>query len=221
MRRRLEASKGGLTLYIQGATGDLNPRLNVGNDFENVEILGQEAFEAINEILGNLKPIHIDRLIHDKADVFIPLLGTEGQDKPSKQYRQIARTIGLPPFVADLALDFLYPWRTHLKKIEGSWAFPIQENLLDLGGIKMVSMGMEVFNQIGVKARDLFPGEAVIFSSLTNSCYGYLPTEIEYDLGGYEIEQSWQIYRMPGPMPAHADRLALEGLARLGAVAES
>ena len=41
MRRRLEEADGGLTLYLQGATGDLNPKLNVENDFENTKKIGQ------------------------------------------------------------------------------------------------------------------------------------------------------------------------------------
>jgi len=215
MRRRLEEADGGLTLYLQGATGDLNPKLNVENDFENTKKIGQEAFEAIVEILTRMQALQADRLIHLRSDVMIPLQGTEGTARPGKKYRQVAKTIGLPAFLADFALDFLYPWRTRLEQFEGAWAFPIQENLLDLGGLVLSSMGMEVFNQIGQQARNLFEGKAALFGSLVNSCYGYLPTQEEYELGGYEVDMSWQIYRMPGPLPANADQLALEGLKEL------
>jgi len=215
MRRRLEEADGGLTLYLQGATGDLNPKLNVENDFENTKKIGQEAFEAIVEILTRMQALQADRLIHLRSDVMIPLQGTEGTARSGKKYRQVAKTIGLPAFLADFALDFLYPWHTRLEQFEGARAFPIQENLLDLGGLVLSSMGMEVFNQIGQQARNLFDGKAALFGSLVNSCYGYLPTQEEYELGGYEVDMSWQIYRMPGPLPANADQLALEGLKEL------
>ncbi|HOM66600.1 MAG TPA: hypothetical protein PLA02_06950 [Brevefilum fermentans] len=215
MRRQLEDASGGLTVYIQGATGDLNPKLNVGNDFENISRLGGEAYGSISEILTRLQYIQVDRLTHLRSDVMIPLQGTEGMKKPAKTYREVAKTVGLPPFLADIALEFLYPWKTRLELYQGAWAFPIQENLLDLGGLVLMSMGMEVFNQIGQEARCFFEGKAAVFGSLVNSCYGYLPTRAEYELGGYEVDMSWKIYRMPGPMPANADQLALEGLERL------
>ena len=72
MRRLLEEADGGLTLYLQGATGDLNPKLNVENDFENTKKIGQEAFEAIVEILTRMQALQACLLYtSDAADDLI------------------------------------------------------------------------------------------------------------------------------------------------------
>jgi hypothetical protein len=215
MRRRLEANHDGLTLFIQGATGDLNPQLNVGTDFQNVAQIGEKAFQSVQSILTAMTPLPVSGLRHERQNLWIPLQATYEGGNPPKTYRNIAKTIGLPKFLADPALDFLYPWRTPLAPQQGHWAFPIQANLLDLGGFVMATLGMEVFTEIGLAVRGSIPAKAVMFSSLTNSCYGYLPTEKEHALGGYEIDMSWRIYRMPGPLPPDADRMAVEGLTAL------
>jgi hypothetical protein len=215
MRRRLEEGGDGLTLYIQGATGDLNPQMNVGTEFEHVAKIGEKAYQAAAEICKVLEPIEISRVRHHRKDVWIPLQASAESPRPPKTYRDVAGMINLPRFLADAALDYLYPWRTPLKPYQGNWAFPIQENLVDLGGFMLASMGMEVFTEIGMAARQALPARAVMFASITNSCYGYLPTEAEYHLGGYEVDMSWRIYRMPGPLPSDADRIALDALMAL------
>ncbi len=212
MRRSLEANHDGLNLYIQGATGDLNPQMNVGTDFENVVAIGNKACQAVVGILTDLQPIEISDIRHSRKNVWIPLQAPVETARPPKTYRDVSKMIGLPRFLADLALDYLYPWRTPLQPREGAWAFPIQENLFDLGGFMLASMGMEVFTEIGMTVRQKLPADAVMFASICNSCYGYLPTEAEYQLGGYEVDMSWRIYRMPGPLPPNADQLAVDGL---------
>ncbi len=215
MRHQVESEFGGFTLFIQGAAGDLNPRINVGNDFVHLKTIGCMAYESVKIVMGSLKPLALDSIRHDRNRIWIPLLAEAKTAHPPKTYRQIARTVGLPPFLADSVLNYLYPWRTPLEKHEGSWAFPIQANFLCLGEFALAALGMEVFTQIGMRIREKINKTGVMFASLTNSCYGYLPTETEYDRGGYEIESSWKIYRMPGPMPADADQRAAAGLLAL------
>jgi len=212
MRQRVEEQFGGLTLYIQGATGDLNPKINVGDDFENVARIGAQAAEAVAEILSRgLVDLPVTKLQLRRQYRWIPLQADAKTEKPPKAYREIAKTIGLPAFLADPALDFLYPWRTRIESREGKWSFPIQLNVLDFGDFKLGTMGMEVFTEIGMAVRDQFTASGKMFASLVNSCYGYLPTREEYALGGYET-MSWQIYRMPGPLPPDADQMAVDGL---------
>lgn len=216
MRRRLEKASGGMTLYLQGATGDLNPKENVGSDFEKVAQIGEEAFLSVQEVLSKrLNSLELTQLRYHRKDLWIPLESQAVGNRPPTAYRDVAKTLGLPRFLADPILDFLYPWRTPIESRGGKWAFPIQENLLHLGDFVMGTMGMEVFTEIGLRFREAMPDRAVMFASLTNSCYGYLPTEREHYLGGYEVEMSWQIYRMPAPLPAHAAKLALDGLSSL------
>ena len=215
MRQRVEEQFGGLTLYIQGATGDLNPKINVGDDFENVARIGAQAAESVAEILSSgLVGLPVTKLQLRRQDRWIPLQADAKTEKPPKGYREIAKTIGLPAFLADPVLDFLYPWRTRIESREGKWSFPIQLNLLDFGDCKLGTMGMEVFTEIGMAFRDQFTASGKMFASLVNSCYGYLPTREEYALGGYET-MSWQIYRMPGPLPPDADQMAVEALIEL------
>ena len=215
MRRQVEEQFGGLTLYIQGATGDLNPKINVGDAFENVAQIGGEAAASVAQILSEtMSAIPVRELHLRRQDHWIPLQAPGQTTTPPKTYREVAKTIGLPSFLADTILDFLYPWRTRLERKEGTWSFPIQLNLLDLGGFKLGAMGMEVFTAIGMAVREKLDAPGKMFASLVNSCYGYLPTREEFELGGYETT-SWQIYRMPGPLPPDADQMAVDALMAL------
>jgi len=209
MRRRTEEVTGAPTLFIQGATADLNPDHDWGpGDSQAVEALGKKVAQAALAAMADLVPVESGPITHYQEAVWIPLETTAASDQPPTTYRKVlSKTAGLPSFLVDPVLNYRYPWATQVEARQGHWAIPMSLTLIQLGKLLWVGYGAEVFNQIGTQIKDISPTEHTIFSSMTNGCIGYLPTAEEHPLGGYEIDLSPFFYRLPGRLDPSAAKI--------------
>jgi len=51
------------------------------------------------------------------------------------------------------------------------------------------------------------PASITLFAGYSNGCIGYLPTPAAHALGGYEVEMSPYLCRMPGLLDPGSDML--------------
>jgi hypothetical protein len=84
-----------------------------------------------------------------------------------------------------------------------------------LGELNMVTMGAEVFTEIGLQVKAQSPRRHTLFGSLTDGCIGYLTTASAHDEGGYEVNVAPFAYRYPGRLSAQCEALSLEKVRRL------
>ena len=83
---------------------------------------------------------------------------------------------------------------------------------LQIGEMVWISLGAEVFNQIGINIKSITNSPFPFFSSVTNGSIGYLPTKAEHALGGYEVDISPYFYRYPGRLQDQAERITIEDI---------
>lgn len=211
MRMRIEKATGTPSLFIQGAAADLNPDHEWGeNDFDAVERFGHSAAADVLSGFAGLEPVEAAPILFRELDVWLPLEANAESTKPPKTYRKIlSKTAGLPDLLVDTILNIRYPWKTRIEAREGSWAIPLRLSVLMLGDVTWVGLGAEVFTEIGLRIKELSGSPYAFFSSLTNGCIGYLPTEKEYPLGGYEVDLAPYFYRLPGRLQADSEQKVL------------
>lgn len=89
-----------------------------------------------------------------------------------------------------------------------------------VGEAAILSSPAEVFCEIGsdVRAATRRP---LIFSSITNGYFGYVPTVCAYAQGGYEVEMSWQGAGLPARVREDTHRKFREGMLKALAAAEA
>ena len=98
MRREVQAATGGACLFLQGATGNLNPNHEWGDqDFEAVERLGREVGRAVLERCDSgLEPIAATPLASARREVALPVI-----ERPQESYRETAAKILRVPSFED------------------------------------------------------------------------------------------------------------------------
>ncbi len=150
MRPRVERALGGLTLFLQGAAGDLNPNheWGEGDPWEAVQSLGERvADQVIAAYRGGLSPLAGVPLRLDRQEVWLPLEGRAITPTPLPAYRRVlTKVAGLPyalRFVVDILLEHRYPWRSRVEAQEGVWHVPLRVNGVRVGDLGLVTFAAE------------------------------------------------------------------------------
>lgn len=201
VRREVEAATGGHCLFIQGATGNLNPSHEWGDDdLEVMEQFGRHVAGRVLGLVADLQPLAATPLQAQAESVWLPIVPQMQPDGVHPYtYRQVlAREAKLPRIVVDPVLNARYPWKTTLEQRDGQWYTPMEIQAFRLGNWALVAHAAETFNEIGAAIKDSSPVPITLFAGYSNGCIGYLPTAEAHALGGYEVETAPYFYRMPG-----------------------
>jgi neutral ceramidase len=214
MRNVLEKETGIPSMFIQGATADLNP--NPSDDWdasEAVENLGIRVAEQVFVGLDHLTSFLEVPLNFHKTNIWIPLEAEANTPFPPDIYKKrLQDKIPVPIFLIDPLLNARYPWKSRVEKRGDYWSVPMAAGFLQIGEMVWISLGAEVFNQIGINIKSITNSPFPFFSSVTNGSIGYLPTKAEHALGGYEVDISPYFYRYPGRLQDQAERITIEDI---------
>jgi len=217
MRQKVEAELGGLSLFLQGATADINPDMywEDSHAFEMVEEQGWQVAEAVSAAVHSESHKLIDTpLIVERTEIWLPTESKVTSDLPPQNYRKaLLSKANMPSFMSmftDRMLDKLYPWKSIIKDKGGFWSVPMRINLLRIGDLAIVTFAAETFTKIGMKVKAASPAAYTLFASISDGCISYLPTAESHHQGGYEVEIAPLAYRYPGKLQASCENLALE-----------
>lgn len=223
MRQKVEAELGGLVLYLQGATGNLNPDMywKDARAFHMMQEEGERVAVQVITILQQgmetLKPLPLQV---NRTEVWLPLEVLAMTPQPPKvNYRlPLLRKKGYPGwmgFWVDHLLDKRYPWRPRVEARDGLWSVPMRINVVRLGELALVTFAAEVFTEIGLQVKAQSPAPYTLFASLTDGCISYLPTAVAHIEGGYEVDEAPLYYRYPGRLSMQCERISLEETRRM------
>ncbi|MGM0578633.1 MAG: hypothetical protein ACQEXJ_23110 [Myxococcota bacterium] len=206
MRRRVEEATGAPALFLQGATGDLNPdhEWEDGDDQEALDRLGARAGEEAVAALDHLAPVKGTPLAAGREAVDLRLVPErDALGLPVGYRRGLWRHAKVPPALSDLLLDLLYPWRTRVRRDGEGALLPVEVTALRLGDVAVAAHGAETFHALGRGVKEASPAAAItLFAGYANGMVGYLPTLEEHARGGYEVDVAPYVYRLPGRLPA-------------------
>ena len=217
MRVQVERALGGLTMFLQGATGDLNPdhEWREGNPWEAVQSLGERVGgQVIAACDGGLSPLAGTPLGLSRQEVWLPLEARATTPTPLPTYRRVlTKMVGLPfalRFIVDILLEHRYPWRSRVEAREGMWHVPLRVNAMRIGDLGLVTFGTETFTEIGMEVKAGSPAAHTMFASVSDGCIGYLPTAEAHAEGGYEVDAAPFFYRYPARLAPECAQIATD-----------
>jgi len=217
MRPRVERALGGLTLFLQGAAGDLNPdhEWGEGDPWEAVQSLGERvADRVIAAYRGGLSPLVGVPLRLDRLEVWLPLEAKAITPTPLPAYRRVLTEVaGLPyalRFIVDILLEYRYPWRSRVEAREGVWHVPLRINGMRVGDLGLVTFAAETLTKIGMAVKAASPAAVTMFASVSDGCIGYLPTAEAHAQGGYEVDVTPFFYRYPARLASECAQIATD-----------
>jgi neutral ceramidase len=217
MRQKVEQVSEAPVMYLQGATGDINPDHDWGkDDFPAVEAIGLRIADQVEQILPILEPISGESVSFHQELVWLSLEAEAHGVTPPPTYRAVlAKMAHVPRFMVDFVLNSRYPWKTHIAARDGFWSVPVVLTHIRVGELALYALGAEVFTEIGLAIKQSSPTSHTLFASVSSGCIGYLPTRAEHGLGGYEVDMSPYFYRMPGRLNADSAERVMEAVNKL------
>jgi len=217
MRRSLEQLSGAPVMYLQGATGDLNPNREWSeDDLDAMEVIGKSVSEGARKVIPMLSPIFGEAVSFHQEQVWLSLEAEAHGTTPPPTYRAVlSKMAHVPRFMVEFVLNYRYPWKTHIADRDGFWSVPVVLTHIRVGDMALVALGAEVFTEIGIWIRQTSPTSPTLLSSVSSGCIGYLPTASEHALGGYEVDMSPYFYRMPGRLKADSAERVMQAVRNL------
>jgi hypothetical protein len=211
MRRQVEDATGAPCLFFQGATADINPRHAWGsNDLIIAEKFGQRIAQGVIEGIKQKITIPGESIYYFETQIWLPLEKKATTLYPPPDYKNhIVKLLPIPRFMVDPLLRIRYPWKSRIENRNGYWSVPMVATILKLGALIWVSLGAEVFTEIGINIKSIAGSHFSFFSSLTNGCIGYLPTKEEHALGGYEVDIAPYFYRFPSRFQETSEEITM------------
>ena len=192
--RYIEEQTGDKALFINGACGDVNPRIT-GGSFADVEALGQELGRVVLEGRDAATPLEVSAISWARERLDLP-----SQPPPPRWRAEVEKFKG--HLRARLARG------SEVSKAQLEWAVAMHKwvrtgaehtrvqsfemQALALGELVLLGMEGELFAryQLDLEAAH---GPAVL-CGFANGCIGYVPTADEYARGGYEIDLAYKFY---------------------------
>lgn len=186
---RLSEESGAPVMFINGAEGDVGPRLSNGATVGDIsyiyEIGGIAAADAIRAYhsIKEYKNASI-QIVHGEISLpltdRIPLETAERKlsEYENKDYNIYGRLARYYKAVIDSYKQNLPP-QTSMK---------LQQTIIALGNIAFVPFPFEIFSEISLRMREHSRFAHTLCLGLTNGARGYLPSQTQLHLGGYEVE---------------------------------
>ncbi|MCQ2431888.1 MAG: hypothetical protein MJ175_04710 [Clostridia bacterium] len=189
---RMEKLTATMTVFFNGAMGDVGPRITNGlttGDITYVEELGGKAASDAMRIYNSPKTYFTPDVKLFKGDVHLPY--QELPDMATVKAR-LARFKGDPEKLVNID-RFEY---VHYKAIEeliekGETELPepftFQQTLVSVGNTLFIPFPYEQFSQISARLRAYSGYEHTLTLSCCNGYNAYLPSEDQLCRGGYEV----------------------------------
>jgi len=234
---RLERQYGAPILFLEGTAGDSNPTTH-GADHAAMLGFVDAIMEQLGGISASLRPVAAGQARLASREFAIPLAPFPPRDEIVERISRNERILGgdfsvpdLQPLVAEYA-----GWRSAddpdlpgtvrhwaevyrasaLHTLEAAGApqafssVPFRAAALELGEFLFVFLSGEILTRVGMHIQALAPEKTVKVISYLSPVAGYIADPLEYDRGGYELENAWMWYRMPGPFHREVESVLLK-----------
>lgn len=202
MLDRLETETGAISIFLQGAEGDVGPRLSNGKTAGDLKYMTE---------LGSIAAYDALKAYHNIHTFYSPVLDCVSGKIKIPYKKRMARSEAEASLKSALSQchSNMNDKRCHyLKMIVDSYingdsdldAESIKQTIIKLGEIILIPSSYELFSEIALRLKEYANKNTILTLSCSNGIRGYFPSKRELALGGYEIEA----FRM-GSLQEYAD----------------
>lgn len=227
-RRAVEDSAAALAIFVNGACGDINPRVT-GGTFADMESLGAELGQAVAAAVAGADTLSGCQVRVRRERVELPLIdpppaARAAVEEAVQQLKAAVRSAGQDEWVRRIPEAHL-AWSRELLALARSGrrglTQPFEVQGILAGGLAFLGMEGEIFVRYQLDLEAGSPPEPpAILCGYANGCIGYVPTADEYPRGGYEVETAnTRVY--PNALMIAPQSEALVRAAALRVLAES
>jgi hypothetical protein len=189
--------KSSVVLFLNGADGNVNPRIAVTGDYRAVKLLGSELAQAAIRVSKNARPIAIKPFEIKELTVPLPL-AIPRISQLQTHLAKFRRRLEDPKVKMRRWVEANVEWAQETLKFLRSKkppsSAPMKVQLLKFGDAAIVALAAEAFCEIGMRIKQKSKAKYTLIAGYANGCFGYLPTKAAFAEGGYEVEDSYKFY---------------------------
>lgn len=210
-REVIENERGGMALFVNGATGDLNPRMDNNTSPENTDLEGEKLGNAVLSAI----------LLPDAGET--DLRAAEGVIRVPFRDRNVTKE-HIAEEVKRKSSDIteFFTWKEMLQTWAGKVyemiergvvkeAFPFKINTVKIGNAVLFITQGELFVKYQIELKKLFPDHHVFCITYAHGTGAYIPTADVFKMKGYEADQAYIYEVLPSPLSPEIETIYLEG----------
>jgi len=185
----VEGEMGGMTLFVNGAVGDVGPRLTngytTGNIAQMLRVGNLAALDAVRACrrIKAYADSRMELIIGDIKIKYRPLAALEEAERALKESEKNKEEAGLGK------AEFMY-WQKVMAEHRGGDIKSEKvrrQTITKIGDIVIIPFASEPFAEIVLRMREYSGYRHTLCASTTNGSDGYLPTRESLHRGGYEV----------------------------------
>ncbi|NSW55358.1 MAG: neutral/alkaline non-lysosomal ceramidase N-terminal domain-containing protein [Armatimonadetes bacterium] len=194
-------------LFLQGASGDINPIGDASGDWRDVETYGLMLAGGILEAVGNARIA--EGQCEPALKGSLQSIRVDARPAPTIDDARAAleaaelRLSATPRDSADYATAYgnARRWReTYRLSLFGQDPVAVELQALRIGDTALAAFPGELFCGLGLQTKAESPARHTMIAECANGCVGYLAPESAWDDGGYEVsEGAWCRVGRGGP----------------------
>lgn len=220
LRERMAELGGGLTLFVNGACGEINPARR--GDFEAAAWVGTEIAEAAHRALQQAARTEPEGVGGASLTLSLPLKPQPGEEQAARYlaHARAAQAAHANPdnYEGQRLAAEVKRAEEQLSRVQGFYArlnawgatdgqMEAQVQALRIGEVDLVGLPGENFMELGRTVRAGSDGRTCLVVGYCNRTVGYVPTREAYSQGGYEVFSSFLAPGAGEQMAAESIRL--------------
>ena len=216
----VERRTGSFALFVNGAAGDINPRIT-GGTFDDVDELGRELGTAVADAAITAAAQTEATISWHRRRLDLPLIPPAGVARAAYQGAilslKVALKSGGDEWIRRVPRAQLEWSRAYLKAALNPNRSPTQSfeiQGLRIGALIWLGMEGEIFSRYQLDLEAAHAGPLVL-CGFANGCVGYVPTSEEYDRRGYEVDTAYRVYPSVQMIAPESDAIIRRAAAEL------
>ena len=197
MRRRLEQSGGGMTLFLQGAAGDIDP-VSKGADWSIADAAGELLAEDV-ALASRQEALVAGPLMSSRAVIAVPRGGAQSVAAVEAELVDLRRRMAALAHDDDSRRWWLdIKISESIAKLEALRAGMVPNidaeiSAIRLGDSAIAFVPAELFSSLGRMIKDESPFAHTMVVGYTDGMLWYVPTRSAFAEGGYEVKDACRV----------------------------
>lgn len=196
-RDALEKESGVNVIYLNGASGNINPKSRIAE--ENVvnshKEWGQKMAEYAMKAMENLEPVAVSELKSQQVVIDVPVNHAfdhlYDQAAAINDYFKSTGDRGTADkMCADAGISSVYHADSIVANAKRGQTMTMELNVYSIGDIAFTFAPVEMFDTNGMFIKANSPFNMTFICGYANYCQGYLPSKLAYENIGYEVATS-------------------------------
>ena len=206
VNRMVEDAVGGVSLFLNGAAGNINPVLGE-RSFEQCETVGTHVADAILAALPGIRCTESATLAADSQRVTVPWTDRTDLIQPQAGREEVLRYFRNIATKELESRQYRELWPTYQKLRQSWWRYRLLDELADRQGEEVSLRGLRIadrvlvgvpgepFLELQISVQRLVSGCRPLLVGYSGGYVGYIPDEASFQHQTYETNPSW-MHRM-------------------------